>query len=164
MRSNIDLCSSSKKDQSPQTYLDSLVLLYFLGNHLSLLLNKWLLRHFLHFFDYYYIHIQIQLESSCTTTAIPNFIGDWTWSSPTTTNVLWTWANHFTLLASLTRAIFDTLLGGYYNLSADKLCTAWSCSMKRNDCDDFMIFSGSNKWPALWTNVGKALYKLLLLL
>ena len=36
-------------------------------------------------------------------------------SSPPTANVL------FTLLASLTRAIFSTLLGECYNLSADKL-------------------------------------------
>ena len=40
-------------------------------------------------------------------------------------NVLWTWANHFTLFASLTRAIFGTLLGECYNLNADKLCMAW---------------------------------------
>ena len=43
-------------------------------------------------------------------------------SSPTTANVLWTWADHFTLLASLTREKLSTLLGEYYNLiSADKL-------------------------------------------
>ncbi len=41
-------------------------------------------------------------------------------------NVLWTWANHFTLLALLTRTIFGTLLREIcYNLHADTMC--WGC-------------------------------------
>ncbi len=33
-------------------------------------------------------------------------------SSPATANVLWTWANHFTFLASLTRVTFGSCLRG----------------------------------------------------
>ena len=47
-------------------------------------------------------------------------------SIPAAANMLWTWANHLTLLPSLTRAIFGSCLGEYHNLSANRVAPVWS--------------------------------------